>query len=456
MINGNRNLDLRLKGLALVAMLSTSAAVAQAPSPEIRVTLAATPATVYVGQPFQILLTVHARGITLGNEFGLDGLNGGQQVALGQFQELTPTRTSAGGQIEETRQFRSESHGINPGAVNLAPTLRFTQLTHERTVFGTTTFQSTRSTPVTPVAVTVIPLPTAGRPDDFSGAIGQFTLDLDATPTDLAVGDLVTLTMTIRGNGRLAGVTSPTLDHPDAFKTYPPQQAADAAPGTVRFEQTVIPQSTNAVATPAARFTFFDTTAGVYRTLLAPPVPLHFHARDSAPSFSPYRPESSPGGATNGSIAPVTSAAPEQTTPDWRGATGVLSLRVLLSFATGIAWLLATGLALANLWSWHKRRAAAISWRAALVALLFGGACFAGTRYVVNLTAAGLLERTLSTSTPARIAPASAARELVIFPQGTPVTITETWNGWSRVVQGDAWGWIPSESLTSSDSPTER
>src|SRR6185436_8246045 len=44
------------------------------------------------------------------------------------------------------------------------------------------------------VPLTVLPLPDADRPADFSGAVGRFDLDVRVAPLTLAVGDPVTVT----------------------------------------------------------------------------------------------------------------------------------------------------------------------------------------------------------------------------------------------------------------------
>ena len=44
-------------------------------------------------------------------------------------------------------------------------------------------------------------LPKEGKPSDFSGAIGKFSLDLQADPLKVNIGDPIALRFTISGNG---------------------------------------------------------------------------------------------------------------------------------------------------------------------------------------------------------------------------------------------------------------
>src|SRR5262249_50236022 len=62
-----------------------------------------------------------------------------------------------------------------------------------------------------PVVLVVLPLPEQGKPADFSGAVGRFTMEVRASPLEVTAGDPVTLTATLRGEGDLSSVTPPAL-----------------------------------------------------------------------------------------------------------------------------------------------------------------------------------------------------------------------------------------------------
>jgi hypothetical protein len=50
-----------------------------------------------------------------------------------------------------------------------------------------------------PDAMKVLPLPTVGRPNDFSGGVGKFEVEATASSSKAAVGDPITLTLKISG-----------------------------------------------------------------------------------------------------------------------------------------------------------------------------------------------------------------------------------------------------------------
>jgi hypothetical protein len=123
-----------------------------------------------------------------------------------------------------------------------------------------------------PVTITILPLPEEGKPADFSGAIGNFILEADPRPLKVGLGDPVTVTMSIRGQGNLATVTKPGFANENDFKIYEPEIKEDAS-GKI-FEQVVSPQSLSVKEIPQVRFSFFNPASREYRTLTKGPWPL--------------------------------------------------------------------------------------------------------------------------------------------------------------------------------------
>src|SRR5581483_5421295 len=117
-----------------------------------------------------------------------------------------------------------------------------------------------------PLTLTVLPLPDANRPADFSGAVGRFEFDVKAAPLEVTAGDPVTLTSTIRGEGNLDGVAAPSAAAADGLRVYPTQPAAPGS-GEHVFEQVVIPERPGTTTLPTLRFSYFDPGARAYRTI---------------------------------------------------------------------------------------------------------------------------------------------------------------------------------------------
>ena len=126
--------------------------------------------------------------------------------------------------------------------------------------------------------LTVLPLPVAGKPDNFSGAIGDFRLAVTASPLELAPGDPITLSMTVSGQGNFDRVQAPKLRTEKGWKTYTPSSEflKDGGPGQGKkvFEQALVAKDQTLREIPAIEFSYFDPVTATYKTLAADPIPL--------------------------------------------------------------------------------------------------------------------------------------------------------------------------------------
>ncbi|MEI6863044.1 MAG: BatD family protein [Candidatus Omnitrophota bacterium] len=68
------------------------------------------------------------------------------------------------------------------------------------------------------IQISVLPLPAANRPANFSGAVGDYQFIYAASPTKLKAGDPVTLKMEINGTGNLNTVLMPNMAVSNGFK----------------------------------------------------------------------------------------------------------------------------------------------------------------------------------------------------------------------------------------------
>ena len=139
-----------------------------------------------------------------------------------------------------------------------------------------------------PVTVESLPLPDENRPANFNGAVGDFTMTATAGPTNVTVGDPITVRVQISGRGALDAVTLPAQDAWNNFKTYPPTTKLETSDpygfqGTKTFEQIVSPQNSDVHELPPLAFSFFNPADGQYHTLTQPSAPLVVHAAGTSP-----------------------------------------------------------------------------------------------------------------------------------------------------------------------------
>jgi len=134
----------------------------------------------------------------------------------------------------------------------------------------------------------VVPLPKDGRPANFSGAIGQFTLEATATPRKASVGEPVTLQLSVSGRGNFDAMASPVLTADEGWRTYAPKEdftKTDAIGfgGSKKFDFNLVARS-NRTATPGAEFSYFDPSKKGYVTLTSAPIPIDAAGRETAGS----------------------------------------------------------------------------------------------------------------------------------------------------------------------------
>ena len=77
-------------------------------------------------------------------------------------------------------------------------------------------------------SIDIKPLPTAGRPASFSGAVGDFTLATSAQPTKARTGDPVSMKVEIKGLGNFDRMEQPTLTNTEGWRTYQPSEETQA------------------------------------------------------------------------------------------------------------------------------------------------------------------------------------------------------------------------------------
>src|SRR6266480_4614543 len=115
-------------------------------------------------------------------------------------------------------------------------------------------------------------------PPNFSGAIGNFAMNVDAKPKMVQVGDPITVTSTITGRGNFDRMNGPTLEDERGWHKYPPsskfKQDDDVGiSGEKTFEMVIAPNEKKP-AVPPLVFAYFDPVKENYVTLRSNPVPI--------------------------------------------------------------------------------------------------------------------------------------------------------------------------------------
>ncbi len=120
--------------------------------------------------------------------------------------------------------------------------------------------------------LTVSDVPQENKPVGYAGAMGVFDMDVSVSPTEVTVGDPITIRLKISGAGNIDTVAMPAFDAGKDFKVYEPHRKQEN--GVKTFETIVIPLSSRVVEIPAFVFSYFNPETGHYETKTKGPFPI--------------------------------------------------------------------------------------------------------------------------------------------------------------------------------------
>jgi hypothetical protein len=129
-----------------------------------------------------------------------------------------------------------------------------------------------------PLELNVLPVPDEDKPSEFYGLIGKYTISASATPTQVNVGDPITLTVKIGGGKYLKPVQWPALEKVPALAAnfrIPSQKASPTIENGFKvFTQTIRANNDSVTEIPPIPLAYFDTARGQYATAKTEPIKL--------------------------------------------------------------------------------------------------------------------------------------------------------------------------------------
>lgn len=133
------------------------------------------------------------------------------------------------------------------------------------------------------VTVKVLPLPAEGKPANFSGAVGDFQMTATASPTDLTVGDPVSVELAVSGAGNFDALTPPELVANGGWKLYPPKRYVIEGPmdqnqtptleRKIGYTQVLVPEAVHP-SVPPFEVNYFSPAQKQYVVLRTEAIPL--------------------------------------------------------------------------------------------------------------------------------------------------------------------------------------
>lgn len=118
----------------------------------------------------------------------------------------------------------------------------------------------------------VMPLPSP-KPNNFTGAVGHFSISSSLTPEELKANDAATLRLVVSGYGNMKLMTAPKVKFPQDFELYDPKETdkttytSEGAKGNKVYDYVAVPRHGGTFHIPAVEFCYFDLDSKSYKTL---------------------------------------------------------------------------------------------------------------------------------------------------------------------------------------------
>lgn len=135
-----------------------------------------------------------------------------------------------------------------------------------------TTVRRKVTAPAVTIQVEALP---AGKPLNFSGGVGSFSLSSTISPkaSEVKTNEAVTIKLILSGTGNMKLISSPEVDFPSDFEVYDPKVedqfriTANGLSGNRVIEYLAIPRHEGKFEIPPIAFSYFDSKSKSYKTI---------------------------------------------------------------------------------------------------------------------------------------------------------------------------------------------
>ena len=139
------------------------------------------------------------------------------------------------------------------------------------------------------INITVKPLPTEGKPANFSGMVGSYSFSADFDRTNLKVGEAMTLSISIKGDGLPGSITDPKLPDFGEFRSVPPENeinkkiVGNKVVTTKNIRVFLYPKKKGQFTIPEITYSWFNPSKKKYETAKAGPWNIEVEKGEAAP-----------------------------------------------------------------------------------------------------------------------------------------------------------------------------
>ena len=128
------------------------------------------------------------------------------------------------------------------------------------------------------VAINVLPLPEAGKPADFRGAVGSYKIGASVTKHNITTNDADSLMITIEGSGNIQMINAPHIIAPDGLELFDPRtkevinKKEVPLMGIKTFTYPFSAQKSGNLVIPTVSLSYFDLATRQYITISTKPI----------------------------------------------------------------------------------------------------------------------------------------------------------------------------------------
>ncbi len=132
-------------------------------------------------------------------------------------------------------------------------------------------------TATSPINITVKPLPAEGKPADFDRMVGNYSFSANFDRTELKVGEAMTLTIEVKGDGLPGSIADPKLPDFSDFRSVPPENniSKKVSGNKVITSKTtkvfLYPKKKGEFTIPEIKYSWFNPSKKKYETAVAGP-----------------------------------------------------------------------------------------------------------------------------------------------------------------------------------------
>ena len=250
--------------------------------------------TVYQGEPFVASYKLYfSTGVSRPQVVNEPSFTGFYKTPLDINRISTRNETYRGnnyntGIIRQLVLIPQQTGNLEPGVIDVRIPTEIP--TNQRDIFGrrmnrTVVQSASREFP----KIKVLPLPERGKPSSFTGAVGNYKLDVTVSRNNLTADESLTLKVKISGKGNVKLVDAPEPEIPSAFEAYDPKYSENIAvnasgmSGSKTYEYLLIPRYGGTYKIPELQFSYFDPDRKQYRTIKSQPIEVTVEGGKSQP-----------------------------------------------------------------------------------------------------------------------------------------------------------------------------